>query len=413
MGLCASKDDKNGKDEGKVRTRPWSENWEGQVRSENGEKSRQNGASPMQSISAVTANGRKKSTVSTNSKTSSAVGSGDGQNGQSNDGKALKMLLLGSGESGKSTVLQQLKILHQNGFSKQELLEYKPFIFDNIIETGKDIINARHEFGVELEDHAGITEKDFELILNYRGADVREEAITPDLKFVLSRLWELPSTQKMLKGEHQSSIYLMDNASYFFSELDRIAQPGYVPTVTDILRTRKKTSGVYDTNIDMGSGLRLHIYDVGGQRSERKKWIHCFDNVTVIIFCVSLSEYDQTLAEDKSQNRLEESLILFDSVVNSRWFTRTSVVLFLNKIDCFAEKLQSVPLERHFPDYTGGSDINKAAKYILWRFVQLNRANLNIYPHVTQATDTSNIKLVFLAIKETILENSLKDSGVL
>jgi guanine nucleotide-binding protein subunit alpha len=70
-------------------------------------------------------------------------------------------------------------------------------------------------------------------------------------------------------------------------------------------------------------------------------------------------------------------------------------------------------MENYFPDYAGGSDINKAAKYILWRFVQLNRANLSIYPHVTQATDTSNIRLVFAAIKETILENTLKDSGVL
>lgn len=141
--------------------------------------------------------------------------------------------------------------------------------------------------------------------------------------------------------------------------------------------------------------------------------IHCFDNVTLVIFCVSLSEYDQTLMEDKNQNRFQESLVLFDNIVNSRWFARTSVVLFLNKIDLFAEKLSKVPMENYFPDYTGGSDINKAAKYILWRFVQLNRANLSIYPHVTQATDTSNIRLVFAAIKETILENTLKDSGVL
>ena len=103
----------------------------------------------------------------------------------------------------------------------------------------------------------------------------------------------------------------------------------------------------------------------------------------------------------------------FDSVVNSRWFARTSVVLFLNKIDVFAEKLQYSPLENHFPDYTGGNNINKAAKYILWRFNQVNRSGLNIYPHVTQATDTSNIQLVMAAVKETIMENTLKDSGLI
>lgn len=84
----------------------------------------------------------------------------------------------------------------------------------------------------------------------------------------------------------------------------------------------------------------------------------------------------------------------------------------------------------------GGADVNKGAKYILWRFTQLNRARLSIYPHLTQATDTSNvrrirsfpssqpksdsslsnpeqIRLVFAAVKETILQNALRDSGIL
>lgn len=43
------------------------------------------------------------------------------------------------------------------------------------------------------------------------------------------------------------------------------------------------------------------MFDVGGQRSERKKWIHCFESVTSIIFCTALSEYDQVLLEEKNQ----------------------------------------------------------------------------------------------------------------
>jgi guanine nucleotide-binding protein G(i) subunit alpha len=136
---------------------------------------------------------------------------------------------------------------------------------------------------------------------------------------------------------------------------------------------------------------------VGGQRSERKKWIHCFENVTSIIFCVALSEYDQVLLEESNQvciahaldgeamltahqNRMVESLVLFDSVVNSRWFARTSIILFLNKVDLFKQKLSRSPLATFFPDYSGGSDVNRAAKYLLWRFNQVNRAHLNLYP---------------------------------
>ena len=114
---------------------------------------------------------------------------------------------------------------------------------------------------------------------------------------------------------------------------------------------------------------RIHLFDVGGQRSERKKWIHCFESVTSIIFCTALSEYDQVLMESKTQvrrahalflvlasrgvrafqNRMAESLVLFDSVINSRWFLRTSIILFLNKIDIFRHKLRRVSGYRYSP----------------------------------------------------------------
>ncbi|KAJ7740365.1 guanine nucleotide binding protein, alpha subunit, partial [Mycena metata] len=82
--------------------------------------------------------------------------------------------------------------------------------------------------------------------------------------------------------------------------------------------------------------------DVSRQRSERKKWIRCFESVTSIIFCTALSEYDQVLEEERRVNRMHESLYLFESVINSRWFLSTSVILFLNKIDVFKRKLPKV-----------------------------------------------------------------------
>lgn len=90
-----------------------------------------------------------------------------------------------------------------------------------------------------------------------------------------------------------------------------------------------------------------------------------------------------------------------------------SIILFLNKIDIFKQKIPRIPLSDFFPEYSGGADVNKAAKYILWRFTQTNRARLSIFPHLTQATDTGNIRLVFAAVKETILQNALRDSGIL
>src|SRR5438046_7586066 len=85
-----------------------------------------------------------------------------------------------------------------------------------------------------------------------------------------------------------------------------------------------------------------------------------------------------------AKNRIIESLVLFDSVVNSRWFMRTSIILFLNKVDLFRQKIPRSPLSNYFPDYSGGNDVNRAAKYLLWRFNKVNRANLKLYPHLTQ-----------------------------
>lgn len=101
------------------------------------------------------------------------------------------------------------------------------------------------------------------------------------------------------------------------------------------------------------SRVSFRMFDVGGQRSERKKWIHCFEGVTAIIFCVALSGYDLVLAEDEEMNRMIESMKLFDSICNSKWFVETSIILFLNKKDLFEEKIKRSPLTICFPEYTG------------------------------------------------------------
>ncbi|KAI5779301.1 guanine nucleotide binding protein, alpha subunit [Geopyxis carbonaria] len=322
--------------------------------------------------------------------------------------RECKILLLGSGESGKSTIVKQMKIIHQNGYTVDELAMYRLTIYKNLVDCAKALVTALRQFDIEPETLVNKDYADFILEFN-----VDPDPTTPldtRLAAAVVALWKDPCIAKVM--EHQNEFYLMDSAPYFFDEAPRIGHRDYIPTESDVLRARTKTTGIYETRFAMGQ-LSIHMFDVGGQRSERKKWIHCFEAVTSIIFCVALSEYDQVLLEEKNQNRMLESLVLFDSVVNSRWFVRTSIILFLNKVDLFKVKLARSPLSNYFPDYSGGNDVNRAAKYLLWRFNQVNRAHLNLYPHLTQATDTSNIRLVFAAVKETILQNALKDSGIL
>jgi len=149
------------------------------------------------------------------------------------------------------------------------------------------------------------------------------------------------------------------------------------------------------------------MIDVGGQRTERRKWVHCFESVTAVIFCTSLSEYDQTLREDSSVNRMKESLLLFDEICNSQWFRNIAMILFLNKIDLFQEKIATTDLTCCFPNYTGGCNHDLARDYIRMRFLETNQSPHNIYCHYTCAVDTENIIFVFKCVRETILNKIL------
>lgn len=78
------------------------------------------------------------------------------------------------------------------------------------------------------------------------------------------------------------------------------------------------------------------------QRNERKKWIHCFEHVTAVLFVVALSAYDLVLFEDETTNRMDEAMDLFDEVCNQN-FPKTPFVFFFNKKDLFAEKVRQLP----------------------------------------------------------------------
>lgn len=186
-----------------------------------------------------------------------------------------------------------------------------------------------------------------------------------------------------------------------------------MPTDQDVLRSRVKTTGIAESTFLFGN-LKYRIFDVGGQRSERKKWIHCFEDVTAIIFLVAISEYDQVLIEDETVNRMQEALTLFDSICNSRWFEKTSTILFLNKIDLFKQKLLTSPLNAYFPDYQGGDDYEQASHYLMQRFISLNSSpEKQVYTHLTCATDTEQVKFVMTAVNDIILQSNLRNVGLI
>ena len=173
--------------------------------------------------------------------------------------------------------------------------------------------------------------------------------ITPECIGEIERLWNDPAIKRVW-DEDLSSVG--ESASYFFGQLERISSPNYIPSVEDVLRVRVKTTGVGEIAFDIAD-VGFRMVDVGGQRSERRKWIHCFQNVNAVIFFVAINEYNMKLIEDPSVNRMQEAIALFDEIANSRWFESSAVILFLNKQDLFQEKIKKVDMKCLFDDYDG------------------------------------------------------------
>ncbi|XP_053159442.1 guanine nucleotide-binding protein subunit alpha-15 isoform X2 [Hemicordylus capensis] len=225
--------------------------------------------------------------------------------------------------------------------------------------------------------------------------------------------------------QRRREYHLLDSAFYFLSNLDRIAAEGYVPSAQDILRARVPTTGINEYCFSVQK-VTLRIVDVGGQKSERRKWIHCFENVMALIYLASLSEYDQCLEENNSENRMQESLDLFRTILELPWFWDTSIILFLNKTDILEEKIASSDLATYFPSFPGPRQDAKAAKeFILDMYMDVfthvtfmdchssmgslkERPRL-LFPHYTCATDTQNICTVFDDIQDAVLASYLEE----
>jgi len=319
------------------------------------------------------------------------------------DNSINKLLLLGAGESGKSTLFKQMITIYGKGFPESERKTFTSIIYNNIITSAKTLVQQSETYGAVSADNAGHKKLvDEEL----KG----DEDIDEKLGAALKSLWQDAGIQATY--DQRANFQLTDSTAYFFSRLDDVMKSGYIPSEQDVLRSRVRTTGIVENEFVI-DGNHFKMFDVGGQRNERKKWIHCFENVTAVLFVAAISEYDQVLYEDENTNRMVEALNLFEEICNSRWFRETSMILFLNKSDLFAEKIKKVPLNKYFPDYAGDNSFNSASEFLQEQFESKNRnPDKQVYTHVTCATDTGNIQAVFNAVKDIIIRKSLNEAGL-
>ncbi|KAI3369360.1 hypothetical protein L3Q82_007599 [Scortum barcoo] len=369
-----------------------------------------------------------------------------------------------AGESGKSTIVKQMRILHVNGFNAEEKKQKIHDIKNNIKEAIETIVAAMNTLTPPCQlacpanqsriDYVlnQVNQKDFEFPsrdLSSRNTETQRDS--PPSCRLLPAAWKGATAghghacDSLLKEEfydharilwqddgvracwERSNEYqLIDCAQYFLDRIEVVRQNDYTPTDQDLLRCRVLTSGIFETRFQIDK-VNFHMFDVGGQRDERRKWIQCFNDVTAIIFVVASSSYNMVIREDNQTNRLQEALNLFKNIWNNRWLRTISVILFLNKQDLLAEKVLAgkSKIEEYFPEfarYTTPDDaipepgedprVTRAKYFIRDEFLRISTASGDgrhyCYPHFTCAVDTENIRRVFNDCRDIIQRMHLR-----
>uniref|UniRef100_A0A674B009 Guanine nucleotide binding protein (G protein), alpha 13b n=1 Tax=Salmo trutta TaxID=8032 RepID=A0A674B009_SALTR len=309
--------------------------------------------------------------------------------------RLVKILLLGAGESGKSTFLKQMRIIHGQDFDQRAKEEFKATIFSNVIKGVRVLVDAREKLHIPWGEASN--QRHGETMM---GFDTRSARMAHGMVETRVFLQYLPSIRALWADTGIQDAY----------DRRREFQLDYLPTQQDILLARKPTKGIHEYDFEI-KNVPFKMVDVGGQRSERRRWFECFDSVTSILFLVSSSEYDQVLMEDRQTNRLSESLNIFETIVNNRVFSNVSIILFLNKTDLLEDKVRSVSIKDYFPEYPGEPHSLVDVQRFLVDCFRGKRRDVTqkpLYHHFTTAINTENIRLVFRDVKDTILHDNLK-----
>ncbi|KAF9701780.1 hypothetical protein EKO04_000418 [Ascochyta lentis] len=272
-------------------------------------------------------------------------------------------------------IVKQLKNNDEPGLTEKELIERRYNIHQCVVDCTKALVHLVKSSEAQLEED---TNNRYNYLCSYIAVPQNYATLNEEVGWAIGVLWKDPSVTDAFQSSADSD--LKEPSTYFFREIDRIAAPNYVPTEADIMQSHKGIRGVSEHRF-LVKGLSINLIDVGTQRCERRKWIHQFDNIAAILFVVNLPCYDQ---EVSGNNAMTEQIELFDSVVNTEWFTSTKFILFLNNTN-----------------YSGGTDAEQASEYLLQRFSQANRGKRRLYLHLVDPHVTSNIELVATAINDS------------
>eukprot|EP01083_Nonionella_stella_P071458 191950_1 len=356
---------------------------------------------------------------------------------------SYKLLLLGTGSSGKSTLFKSIRIINEGKLDHNELQNALPVMRRNCVAGILNMLkNSQKMFEkdpgqnaecvVELNDQIIGA---IQIIVNFGSETFKhplDEEELAQLSTSISLLWSLRAIQATFsrRGNQYS---FPDNMDYFYDKIDDIMTMNYIPTQQDMLRVRVRTTGITEFSYEMKENM-FTVSDVGGQRNERKKWMHSFEDVAAVLFVTALNHFNALLLEDETKNAMHESLEVFDETINEKWFRNTEFILFLNKEDLFEQELRNGnSLKDCFSVSSGwdgdqwnyeNCDLNDEQQFheyyeasllfIQDQYVQKNTSCYRVvFSHVTNATDTDTVHKVFWDVQNIVIRKNLRRGGLM
>merc|ERR1712204_58800 len=127
---------------------------------------------------------------------------------------------------------------------------------------------------------------------------------------------------------------------------------------------------------------------------------------------------NELMFEDSTQTKMEDAMQLFEETIGNKIFKQTPIILLLNKMDLFANKIKGLPItiDPTFDDFDGSNayDYKQTTAFIQKKFKAVNSScDRMMYVHLTCALNEENVSSVFKGIDHMIVRNSLKKGGLI
>ncbi|KAI8903973.1 guanine nucleotide binding protein, alpha subunit [Gorgonomyces haynaldii] len=319
----------------------------------------------------------------------------------------LNILLLGPADSGKSTVLKQMHILHGQGFPEEYMDMCKTAIQQNIIDGIKQLLLGFKIVGVSHLSREN--EKSGKYLIGF-SRDRLQNEYTKYCQEVSMMLETLPCKKALRKAE---LIGIQDTVQFFWSKPQHYLSPGFVPTQEDILMCRMPTEHITDNIFDIHN-KKWHIIDVAGHRDKRSRWAPYFEKrLATVIYVLSAASFCQTMEEDPNTNRLQDALKLYESVASNQILQLTTMVVFFNKYDLIEDKLSKHQIKDFFPDFEAPNERKQYLKFVDTKLEHIaSKRKLMLFKHKTTAIDTELMAKVIRSVQESVLRQLSRDVGV-